>query len=334
MRKIRQKWLKKFPVAEDAIELEKLKSFLSKELIEKGGFLWKPLGITPLPNGNIIVNDQKAHHILMFDDYGYLIRKIGKNGQGPGEFVNPYSMTATPNAIIISDNGNMRIQFFDFEGNYIRSFKIFKALWDIETTHNGLIYGVPMRVRPEEELINVMNNDGVILNTFGEARFDIGKSNWLIPNMVRNISINNKNELFLAFDYFPLICKYSEKGELIAEYKLNHDLMKEKEKINLNHFKNNQNRNGLMPVIRSIRADINSFYVLYSYPRAGILEYNMEGKIQKEYYYEYTKEEDPHFIDFIVKDKEGEKSFYLLKESQENEIVILRPRKSLSKGRR
>ena len=60
----------------------------------------------------------------------------------------------------------------------------------------------------------------------------------------------------------------------------------------------------------------------------------MEGKIQKEYYYEYTKEEDPHFIDFIVKDKEGEKSFYLLKESQENEIVILRPRKSLSKGRR
>ena len=91
LRKIRQKWLKKFPVAEDAIELEKLKSFLSKELIEKGGFLWKPLGITPLPNGNIIVNDQKAHHILMFDDYGYLIRKIGKNGQGPGEFVNDKS---------------------------------------------------------------------------------------------------------------------------------------------------------------------------------------------------------------------------------------------------
>jgi hypothetical protein len=333
IRKIREKWLTKFPVSEDAVELEVIKSFPSKELIEEGVYLWRPLGLNQLPNGNIAVNDQKAHHILVFDENGNFIRKIGRKGQGPGEFGNPYSMTATSKAIIIGDNSNMRIQFFDFEGNYVRSFKIFKAFWDIESTHNELIYGISMRVRPEEEIVNVMDNDGVILNTFGKARFDIGKSNWLIPNMVTNISSNAKNELFLAFDYFPLVCRYNEKGKLLAEYKLNHDVMKEKEKINLNRFKNRKKGIGPMPVISSIQSTLNRFYVLSSYPRAEILEYDMNGQLKKEYFYEYMNKGDPHVSDFIIKEKGKEKIFYFLKKSQKNEIVILRPKESLSKER-
>jgi len=336
--KIREKWLTKFPVSEDATELEVITSFPSKELIEEGVYLWKPLRLTHLPNGNIAVNDQKAHHILIFDENGNFIRKIGRGGQGPGEFGNPYTMTTTSESLLVGDNSNMRIQYFDFEGNYIRSFKMFKSFLDIATNQKELIYGASIPAHPKEDLINVMDKDGNILDTFGKTKFDIG-SNWVTPNWVRRISINNKNELFLAFYYFPLVCRYSEKGKLLAEYRLNHDVMKEKEKINLSRFKGKPTGIGRMPVlasigqmtvIRSIKAETNGFYVLYSYPRAGILEYDMNGQLKKEYYYEYMNKGDPLVSDFIIKENKEGIVFYLLERSREYKILILRPRKNFS----
>ena len=323
--KMWEKWLKKFPLPKNAVELEVIQSFPSEELFEKGIYLWRPIGMEYLSNGNIVVNDQKANQILMFDDQGKFIKKIGKKGQGPGEFGNPFCLSSTSETIIVGDNSNMRIQFYDLKGNFIREFKIYKAFLDMAVSHDGLIYAAPIRIRPESSLVDVLDTDGKLLTSFGEARFG-DKSDWQIPNMVGGISINDKNELFIAFMSFPLVCKYSENGDLLAEYKLEHEVMKEKEKINLDHLKKNQD--GLMTVIYSIRAGTNGFSILRNYPRAEILEYDNDGRLQNEYYYEYkNRAHDTYFGDFFIKKIESKKLFYLLKKVPENEIVILRPKK-------
>ncbi len=326
LRKTRQQWLNKCPVSEDAVELEVVKSFPSEKLIEKGIFLWSPLKLTSLPNGIICINDQKAHQIFMFNEQGKFIKKIGREGQGPGEFGNPFSMAVTSESLLVGDNSHRRIQIFDFEGNYLQGIKVRNSYLDMEISQNGLIYAVPLRRSYESLLINVINSQGRSVNSFGRLRFG-DESNWQIPN-ITTISMNHNDELFMAFRYFPLVCRYSEKGKLLAEYKLNHDVMKEKEKINLDLFKGKPTGMGQMPVIRSIRADINGFFVLYSFPRVGIVEYDMNGQLQNEYYYESFNNGDSHVIDFIIKENKEGILFYLLRTSQENKIVIFQPKKN------
>ncbi len=326
LRKTREKWLTKFPISEDSIELEVAKSFPSEKWIEKGIFLWEPLGLISLPNGTICINDQKAHQIFMFDEQGKFIKKIGREGQGPGEFGNPYTMTTTSESLLVGDNTHRRIQFFDLDGNYLRGIKIRNPLWAMEISQNGFIYVVPFRLSAESLLIDVINSQGHKVNSFGKLRFG-DRSNWQISNMI-TISMNDNDELFMAFEYFPLVCRYSEKGKLLAEYRLNHDVMKEKEKINLTRFKDKSTRMGLKPVILSIRAETNRFCVLYSYPRAGILEYDMNGQLKKEYFYDYPHKGNPYFSDFIIKENKEGIFFYLLERSQEYKILILRPKKN------
>lgn len=323
-----KKWLKKFSVPKDAIELEEELSFPSENQIKNGIYLWKPVGMISLLNGNILVNDQKACQILMFDKQGNFTKKIGKKGQGPGEFSNPFCLSATSETIIVGDNGNMRIQFFDLKGNYIRSLRIFKAYMDIAVSKKELIYAFPLRTHSKSPLIDVLDTNGKLLNSFGEARFGGDKSNWQIPNMIK-ISVSDKDELFIAYESYPLVCKYSKDGELLAEYKIEHEVMKEKEKINLNRIKKGQL--GPMTIIYSIFASKDGFYILQNFPRTEILKYDNNGRIQNYYYYEYENEyHDTYFKDFFVMERKSKKYFYLLKKVPENKVVILRPKIILS----
>jgi len=319
--KIWNEWKKKLPVTEEAIELEMVKSFPTEEDEFNGIYLWAPMGIEGLPNGNIIVNDQKAKQIYKFDEKGNFIKKIGRAGQGPGEFGNPLCMTTTSDSIIVADNSNMRIQYYDLEGNFIRDFKIFKAFIDITVNTEGLIYAAPLRINPEYSLVDVLDKNGKLLTSFGKARFG-EKSTSFISNMVK-ISMNNKNDLYLAFNSFPLVCRYTADGDLQTEFKLEHKVLKALEKENQTRLKKNGN---LMSVIYSIRSNQNGFLILSVFPRTQILEYDYEGKLVNEYYYEYENH-GTYFADFVIQENGEEKIFYLLKRAPEKKIVILRPKK-------
>ena len=322
--KIWDEWKKKLPVSEEAIELEMVKSFPTEEDESNGVYFWAPMGIECLPNGNIVVNDQKVNQLFMFDERGNFIKKIGRAGQGPGEFGNPFCMTTTSDSIIVADNSNMRIQYYDLEGNFIREYKIFKSLWDIAASTEGLIYTAPLRISPEYSLVDVLDKNGKLLTSFGQAGFG-EKSTSLTTNMAK-ISLNNKNDLYLAFNSFPLVCSYSAKGDLQNEYELEHEVLKEKERENKDRLKNQGN---LMSIIYAIHAYTNGFFILSVFPHTLILEYDSDGKLVKEYYYEYENH-DTYFADFAEREKDGRKYFYLLKKAPEKKIVILRPKKILS----
>jgi len=320
-----REWMKKFPLPQDAIELEVKKSFPSEDLAEKGIYLWRPLGMTSLSNGNIVVNDQKASQIFVFDSNGIFVRKIGRKGQGPAEFGNPYSLSATSNYIVVGDNGNMRIHFFDYQGNFVKSFKTFKAYLDIAASEEGMIFAAPMRVNPKSPLVDVLDENGEMLRSFGKARFGDNDSTWQIPNFIK-ISISDKDELFIAYKSFPLVCKYSKEGKLLAEYEIGNEVMKEKEKRNLNLL-NKGISQGLMNIIYSVYTAKDSFYLLSVFPRVEIFEYDENGKLRSHFFYEYTyKNADVYFNDFFVDENNIRKTFYLLKKMPENKIVILRPK--------
>ena len=319
-----KKWLINFPLPKDAIELEFQLSFPSESLLEKDIYLWRSHTMIPLEGGNILVADQKAHQLFMFDDRGNFVRNIGREGEGPGEFLNPYCLSATSEKIIVADNSNMRLQFYDLNGDYINSFKIFNAYKDIAVSKNGMIYAVPLRMLPTSKLVDVLDKSGQLLSSFEKARFGGDKSQWQTPNFI-SISLNDKDELFIAYEFFPLVVKYSKEEVLLAEYKIEHKAMQEKEKKNIDHTKDKSYRGGWSIVIQTICASTEGFYILQNYPRIEILEYDNNGGFLNNYYYK-TESWDVNFVDFFVIEKEGKKTFYLLKRSPENEIFILQPK--------
>ena len=72
-------------------------------------------------------------------------------------------------------------------------------------------------------------------------------------------------------------------------------------------------------------APIAGFFILFGWPRTQILEYDPEGRLVNEYYYE-DKNYETLFSDFIIQENGEEKIFYLLKRAPEKKIVIFRPK--------
>lgn len=64
--------------------------------------------------------------ILEFDNEGKFVTQIGGIGQGPGEYVSVSDIALDPwqNQIIISNPSRKNLQYYDFNGNYIKDVKV------------------------------------------------------------------------------------------------------------------------------------------------------------------------------------------------------------------
>ena len=310
-------YLKKYPLAKDARELELMYSFPSDDLLEKDIYLWSPVKLDGDTAGNIYVSDQKWCHVFKFDSNGDFIKIIGRKGQGPGEFMNPYCINLTKDFLVVSDTNGRKIQFFDRDGKYLKSIKTLKPYFEIVADAEGIIYASPLRWNKESLLIDVLDKDGHIINSFGKARFG-SETSWQIPNMLK-LAMNSKGELFAAYWHFPTVCKYSRKGELLAVYGIEQEIMEERKRSNLDAIrKGNQVR---YTVISAIKAGKSGFYILYNYPRTHILEFDTNGKQINDYY--YVKSHDYLVTNFFVKETgKNDKIFYILQRTPDHKVDV------------
>jgi len=77
------------------------------------------------PSGDIYVLDMDGSCVNIFDNQGKLIRKIGREGQGPGEFNRPFGIAIQPDGnLLVADSDNQRYQIFDKVGELITTHKI------------------------------------------------------------------------------------------------------------------------------------------------------------------------------------------------------------------
>ena len=83
-------------------------------------------GMLRLPNGQIIVSDDRAGRLWFFDATGTLLKSTGRSGQGPGEF--GYSVLriwrAPSGELLVPDVGNNRTNVFDENGTFLRSIQL------------------------------------------------------------------------------------------------------------------------------------------------------------------------------------------------------------------
>lgn len=94
------------------------------------GLLVMPNAITVDDAGYIYVTDSKKHNIKVFDPAYNLVKKLGRAGEGVDELYFPTNARLVTHSVggvagvqelFVADNGNLRVQVFDLDGNWKRT---------------------------------------------------------------------------------------------------------------------------------------------------------------------------------------------------------------------
>jgi len=300
-----------------SIELELMYSFPTKEQEEQDQYFWDPYGIVSDPIGNIFVVDY-SNTVFKYDSAGKFIKKFGQSGQGPGDLLKPQQILTTKDSIVVAEAGNMRLQFFDFEGRYKKNIKIFKWYKSLAINEDGFIFGAPLlrRDQAEPKLIDILSKEGKLLYSFGELLNYKYDSDYLNRTF---LYLNQKGELLVAFEFFPIVRKYSQKGTLVAEYHIETEMMAEKEKHNKELYSYRpQERVAYIQTIQCAEEFGDHLFMMYYVPpRVVILEIGEEGKLKSTYWINVSDiingGDIDHYLprDFLPKKKDDRLIFFI-----------------------
>jgi len=226
------------------ISLEYIKNIGDLESEDENVLFYMPSDIAVDKEGNVYVLDSGNHRIQKFDPDGDFLASFGRQGQGPGEFQYPQSIDLDPEGnLYVSDSGNQKIQIIKPDGSLAEELKITEEAPGILRVRSGQmimgegasIFSFGMGRMDQEQglpkLIKVLNKAAEIQKELGEPK---DYKDFLVNRLGNryHFTVDQKGNIFIAFDYQNRIEKYSPAGELLwrADRKLNYDVTTPKSK--------------------------------------------------------------------------------------------------------
>lgn len=305
-----------------SIEIKQI-DILPHDKDEIGGvFLQAPVRIVKDDQSTLYIVDQKRQTIFNFDTSGNFLRKVGQPGQGPGDLAQPRHVAINGKYFITGDIGNMRIQYLDSQGEFIRSFKVFKSFESVALGDNGYLYCIPTMATRRTHLIEVYSQEGNLVNTFGEL-MKSGADQDVLSRA--RLAIGNNHEIFVAFVFFPIVRVYSMEGSMIREIRLDIPLMVAKEDLNhrMNAMSSPQRRVPYWMVNDSIKIGAGRIYLSSVYPRLEITVLSEKGEIMASYTKKWDFDDYMISYDFEVIEMKNRTRFYVLEDYPESRVHVL-----------
>ncbi len=311
------------PLPENAVELEHEFTFQSKHF-------QSPIKLATDPEGYIYASDERSSAVYKFDTEGESQLEMGKSGKGRGRLRSPYGLWASRDCLIVHDRERGRLEFMDFRGTTIKSQKI-SDFADMAIDEKGLLYVAHQVEQKNSPLVDVYFPDGR-RSAFGKPL--AFRHSMQVLNS-RSLALNEKGDLYVAFAYFPVVRKYAARGKLLAEYKIESPIMLAKENFNLKKVGEGivhpTLRAGYRAVIVGMRAYGDKVYLLSHVPRLEITEMDDEGNITATYWMDSQEVYETN--DFVIREIEGEKKFYVSHSSPpKHEIDVFGKKAVKTKG--
>ncbi len=200
--------------------------------------------IAVAPDGSVFMSHKTRHEIWKFDKNGNLEKKFGQKGYKPGEFpMIPFIEGVFDNKYIYTSDVHGRLQFFDFEGNFIKSIQLDYMPLDTKPLSQNkiaILGHVPWKDRKSKKVIAIKDfnteEENIIWSKFkdnskGRIIIEMGSGGTMgfsVPysNPSLRIASSKKGNLIVANPADGIISIYSPEGVKKNSFPLNIDALK------------------------------------------------------------------------------------------------------------
>jgi len=142
---------------------------------------FEPADIGFAPNGDVFVVEGHGRgegRVLRFDKSGRFLTSWGGNGSGEGQFNQPHAILVDrQNRVYVADRENRRVQLFDMDGHFIKSWKFAGLPCGLLMAPDQQMYlatgfsGQILRLDANGKAVAAMGQPGKGLGEFGEAHY-------------------------------------------------------------------------------------------------------------------------------------------------------------------
>jgi len=154
------------------------------------------------------------YSLKKFDDKGNLIKKTGRKGQGPGEFLAPRYLDISNALLYVTDQFKLEIQVFDEDLNYSHSVPVSMPVSDLKVLSDDEIAVATISMAKTGRIF-VFDSKGKIKR---ELQYSDKKSPLMMDTV--NFDFDSQGNLYLAYNYQDKIEKFDPRGRKIWTKKL------------------------------------------------------------------------------------------------------------------
>jgi outer membrane protein assembly factor BamB len=195
-----------------------IQKILLEEVLSIGSLeddvLFQWVGVISDSDSYIYITDNLDYSLKKFDDQGNLIKKTGRRGQGPGEFLAPRYLGISNKFLYVTDQFKSEIQVFDKNLNYSRSLPISMPVSDLKVLSDDEIAVTTISMSKTGRIF-IFNSKGKIKR---ELLYSDKKSPLMMDNV--NFDFDSQSNLYVVYNYQDKIEKFDPEGRKIWTKKL------------------------------------------------------------------------------------------------------------------
>jgi hypothetical protein len=168
---------------------------------------WTALAVS-LP-GEIYILDALDYAVKKFDGRGHLLKKAGRQGPGPGEFLAPRAVALSGGRLFILDQSRRGIQVFDTELRYKTALPVPHVLSMITPLGSGRLAVSGLTTVGQPARISILDENGRLLGGFSY----LDKVEFYLADSIDAVS-DGRGSLYLAYFFQDRIEKRAVDGRL------------------------------------------------------------------------------------------------------------------------
>lgn len=186
-------------------------------------FQW--VGVSADAEGFVYVTDAMDYSLKKFDAGGHLIKKTGRRGRGPGEFLAPRLLARAKGHLYVTDQEIRGIHVFDENLVFQHRIPINIPVSDIKVFPDGRVAVATLSMN-QVSGVSIYDEEGRILRSIPYGQQDAG----LMMDLV-SFEFDSLENLYLVFIYQDRVEKYDRRGRRVWSIHLLNKKKVKKKKI-------------------------------------------------------------------------------------------------------
>lgn len=168
-------------------------------------YMWA--GVAADSDGNIYVTDSMDYSLKKFGSSGQLVKRVGRKGQGPGEFTAPRLLAASGGRLFTTDQGIPGVQMFDTRLRFQTRIPFRLPISDIAALPDDRLAIVPLTMGGSGKVM-IINPAGEILQeiTYAKTQEKVSLLN------ITDIAVAPDGTIYLAYSFKDRIERWSPDG--------------------------------------------------------------------------------------------------------------------------